>query len=134
MAIADIYEIRGEPTKAAETYDRIIDLLEKIRSSWKAPEDDQAEKKHPGRERCDRLRAIRRKIAEANNVDFHPDECHHRGPCSGTCPAMKTGLVSPLLISSSKHFFIAADEARTLARHPAVLPCFHGKSSSVLST
>ena len=29
MAIADIYEIRGEPTKAAETYDRIIDLLEK---------------------------------------------------------------------------------------------------------
>ncbi len=29
MAIADIYEIRGEPAKAAETYDRIIDLLEK---------------------------------------------------------------------------------------------------------
>lgn len=28
MAIADIYEIRGEPRKAAETYDRIITLLE----------------------------------------------------------------------------------------------------------
>lgn len=28
MAIADIYEIRGERRKAAETYDRIIDLLE----------------------------------------------------------------------------------------------------------
>ena len=72
---------------AEEDAREIVDLLEKIRSSWKAPEDDQAEKKHPGRERCDRLRAIRRKIAEANNVDFHPDECHHRGPCSGTCPA-----------------------------------------------
>ena len=29
MAIADIYEIRGDYRKAAETYDRIIDLLEK---------------------------------------------------------------------------------------------------------
>ena len=36
MAIADIYEILGEYRKAAETYDRIIDLLE---NEWGLTED-----------------------------------------------------------------------------------------------
>ena len=36
MAIADIYEIMGEYRKAAETYDRIIDLLE---NEWGFTED-----------------------------------------------------------------------------------------------
>lgn len=36
MAIADIYEIRGDYRKAAETYDRIIDLLE---NEWGFTED-----------------------------------------------------------------------------------------------
>ena len=42
---------------------------------------------HPGREKCDTLREIRMKIAEANGIPFQPAECHHTGPCSGTCPA-----------------------------------------------
>ena len=37
---------------------------------------------HPGREKCDTLRAIRMKIAEANGIPFQPAECHHTGPCS----------------------------------------------------
>ena len=36
MGIADIYEIMGEYGKAAETYDRIIDLLE---NEWGFTED-----------------------------------------------------------------------------------------------
>ena len=36
MAIADIYEIMGEYRKAAETYDRILDLLE---NEWGVTED-----------------------------------------------------------------------------------------------
>ena len=41
MAIADIYEIRGEPAKAAETYDRIIDLLE---NEWGLTEEVELQK------------------------------------------------------------------------------------------
>lgn len=42
---------------------------------------------HPGRDKCDELRKIRKAIADANGIDFHPAECHHKGPCSGSCPA-----------------------------------------------
>ena len=41
MAIADIYEIRGDYRKAAETYDRIIDLLE---NEWGFTEDTDLQK------------------------------------------------------------------------------------------
>ena len=40
---------------------------------------------HPGRNRCDQLREIRRRIAKANNIEFEPIECHHTEPCLGTC-------------------------------------------------
>ncbi len=49
-------------------------------------EDDYTETDHPGRDKCDQLRAIRKKIAEANDIPFAPTECHHKGPCAGTCP------------------------------------------------
>ena len=45
------------------------------------------EHNHPGRDKCDRLREIRRKIADANGIEFKATECHHTEPCSGTCPA-----------------------------------------------
>ena len=44
------------------------------------------ESNHPGKEKCNTLRDIRKKIAEANNIKYEPAECHHTGPCSGTCP------------------------------------------------
>ncbi len=45
------------------------------------------EHNHPGRDKCDTLRGIRKKIAEANGIPFDFPECHHTGPCKGTCPA-----------------------------------------------
>lgn len=45
------------------------------------------EHNHPGRDKCDALRGIRKKIAEANGIAFDFPECHHTGPCKGTCPA-----------------------------------------------
>ena len=54
MAIADIYEIRGNYQKAAETYDRIIDLLE---NEWGFTEEtdlQQAKRKRRGCWRCER--------------------------------------------------------------------------------
>jgi len=41
MAVADIYEIMGEYQKAAETCDRLIDLLE---NEWGFTEDTSLEK------------------------------------------------------------------------------------------
>ncbi len=39
-----------------------------------------------GREKCEQLREIRKKIAEANGIEYEPVECFHEGPCAGTCP------------------------------------------------
>ena len=40
-----------------------------------------------GKDICKTLRSIRQQIADANNIRYHPCECHHKGDCSGTCPA-----------------------------------------------
>ena len=39
-----------------------------------------------GRHICNTLKAIRRQIAEANDIKYEPRECHHEGECAGTCP------------------------------------------------
>lgn len=35
---------------------------------------------------CESLKAIRRDIAVANDIDYQPTECTHEGDCAGTCP------------------------------------------------
>ena len=40
-----------------------------------------------GKSTCKTLKAIRRQIAEANDIKYEPRECHYEGPCLGTCPA-----------------------------------------------
>ena len=40
-----------------------------------------------GRHICNTLKAIRKQIAEANEIKYEPRECHHEGDCAGTCPA-----------------------------------------------
>ena len=40
----------------------------------------------PGKKICNAMRAIRRKIAEANEIPYWSDECDFKGPCKGTCP------------------------------------------------
>lgn len=47
----------------------------------------QGNQKYPGKEKCEKLRQIRKLIAEVNGIRFEPDVCHHEGPCAGTCPA-----------------------------------------------
>lgn len=39
-----------------------------------------------GKEKCEKLRAIRRQIAERYNLEYNPTECTHTGDCLGTCP------------------------------------------------
>ena len=38
-----------------------------------------------GKEKCRRLRAMRERIARANELDYCEKECGHEGPCAGTC-------------------------------------------------
>lgn len=40
-----------------------------------------------GKSICNTLKAIRKKIADANGISYSPVECHHEGDCLGTCPA-----------------------------------------------
>ena len=40
-----------------------------------------------GRHTCNTLKAIRKQIAEANDIEYEPQECTHKGECAGTCPA-----------------------------------------------
>ena len=40
-----------------------------------------------GKDICKTLKGIRQQIADANNIHYQPCECHHKGDCSGTCPA-----------------------------------------------
>lgn len=39
-----------------------------------------------GRNICDTLKAIRKEIADANRIEYSPEECHFKGECRGTCP------------------------------------------------
>lgn len=40
-----------------------------------------------GRHTCNTLKAIRKQIADANEIEYEPVECTHEGECAGTCPA-----------------------------------------------
>lgn len=39
-----------------------------------------------GRNICDTLKPIRKEIADANGIEYSPEECHFKGECRGTCP------------------------------------------------
>lgn len=32
------------------------------------------------------MKDVRQKIATENGISYHPEECHHKGECTGTCP------------------------------------------------
>lgn len=40
-----------------------------------------------GKKTCDQLKAIRKQIADANEIAYEPHECTFEGECRGTCPA-----------------------------------------------
>ena len=45
-----------------------------------------------GKSICNVLKAIRQKIADANNIPYSTRECHFGGECLGTCPACENEL------------------------------------------
>lgn len=43
-----------------------------------------------GRSICNTLKKIRLDIARANDIDYVPAQCSHKGECAGTCPACES--------------------------------------------
>ncbi len=39
-----------------------------------------------GKEKCEFLKAFRKKIAEDNGISYSTEDCHHDGDCTGTYP------------------------------------------------
>ena len=39
-----------------------------------------------GKEICEKLKSIRKSIAERYGIAYEPAECNHQGDCAGTCP------------------------------------------------
>ena len=42
--------------------------------------------KKNGKNICKELKAIRRRVADENNIPLEQHECTYDGPCDGTCP------------------------------------------------
>lgn len=43
-----------------------------------------------GKKICETLKAIRSEIASANEIEYTPIKCTHKGDCAGTCPACES--------------------------------------------
>ena len=41
---------------------------------------------NPGKNKCEYLKEVRRRIAKENGIQLEPRECTFKGECSGTCP------------------------------------------------
>lgn len=45
-----------------------------------------------GKRKCETLKAVRKRVAEANHIDLKIHDCHFTGDCPGTCPACESEL------------------------------------------
>ncbi|MBQ0157303.1 MAG: energy transducer TonB [Bacteroidales bacterium] len=45
---------------------------------------------YQGKKTCETLKAIRKQIADANDIPYEPVKCTHEGDCLGTCPACES--------------------------------------------
>jgi len=45
-----------------------------------------------GKSICNELKAVRRRIAEENDIPLQQEECHYEGECEGTCPHCEAEL------------------------------------------
>ena len=70
-----------------------------------------------GKEKCEFLKGIRKRMAEANGIPYEPRECNFEGGCSGTCPFCEkeaADLLAALKKKESKGEEIKRDEFSTL--------------------
>lgn len=47
---------------------------------------DSQENTASGKKLCDKLKDIRKSVADKYELNYEPADCHHEGDCAGTCP------------------------------------------------
>lgn len=86
--VGDLYRRKPDDWMGVRNVGRksVEEVLEKLKELGFQSEGESDNSKQPGREKCNKLREIRKLIAEVNNIEYKPAECDHTGPCAGTCP------------------------------------------------
>ena len=77
---------RGVPTNIADAIKLLLRDYEVKKESSKY----ENHKDIPGHDKCDKLREIRKMVAEANGIDYEPRQCTNLNPCKGTCPVCES--------------------------------------------
>ena len=84
-----------------------------------------------GKSTCKTLKAIRRQIAEANDIVYEPHECHYDGPCLGTCPACEAEV---RYLEQALERRLRLGRAATVAGISLTLAACGGSGGSALAT
>lgn len=71
-----------------------------------------------GKEKCEFLKEIRKRMAELNGIPYEPRECTYEGDCTGTCPFCEkeaAELMAALKKKEAEGAEIKKDDAGILA-------------------
>jgi L-lactate utilization protein LutB len=71
-----------------------------------------------GKDKCEFLKGIRKRMAEANGIPYEPRECTYEGKCTGTCPFCEkeaAELMAELRKKEAEGGEIKTDDASILA-------------------
>lgn len=71
-----------------------------------------------GKDKCEFLKGIRKRMAEANGIPYEPRECTYEGECTGTCPFCEkeaTELMAALKKKEAEGAEIKKDDVAILA-------------------
>ena len=85
MTEDDLLKVRNLGIKSMK---EVVEAMRKKGLSIKSSDETDVVIEEKSREKCNQLRQIRQKIAEANGIAYSPAECQNpHSACTGTCPA-----------------------------------------------
>lgn len=79
-----------------------------------------------GKDKCEFLKGIRKRMAEANGIPYEPRECTYEGECTGTCPFCEkeaAELMAALKKKEADGAEIKADDVGILAIELGIDEC-----------
>lgn len=79
-----------------------------------------------GKDKCEFLKGIRKRMAETNGIPYEPRECTYEGDCTGTCPFCEkeaAGLMAALKKKEAEGAEIKADDVGILAIELGINEC-----------
>ena len=73
-----------------------------------------------GKEKCEILKGIRKKVARLYGLEYTPAECTHKGACHGTCPQCDAELAD--LQRQLKEKGITDIDLESIVEIPQIVP------------